>query len=85
MAVNDDEFASLVLMLVLLGVVIAAALFWCLLSSCLGTSVLELLSTLWEYLKLGSQYDRGSLSRRRRTFRDDSELWEMEGRGRTAY
>jgi hypothetical protein len=56
-----------------------AAAFWCLLSSCLGTSIRQLFSNLWEYLELGSRYND---TRRRGRFREDGELWEMEHRGR---
>ncbi|TEB05176.1 hypothetical protein FA13DRAFT_1196758 [Coprinellus micaceus] len=55
---KDEDVAGLLLMLGLLGFVFAAALFWCLLSSCMGTSILEGFSNLWEYVRLGSQYGR---------------------------
>lgn len=82
MADKGEDLASLLLILGIFGLVLSAALFWCLLSSCMGTSILEGFSNLWEYARLGSQYETMSAARRGRMFRDDSELWELEYRGR---
>jgi hypothetical protein len=63
---------------------------WCLLSSCLGTPILQALKSLWEYLVLSAKSggDRTLQSRRRAAqgrFSEVEEEWEMNYRGGRNY
>ncbi|KAJ7155898.1 hypothetical protein C8R43DRAFT_415014 [Mycena crocata] len=86
-ASTEDSMAALIFPVLLFSGLVTCALFWCLLSSCLGTSILQSLGTLWEYLilsaKNGAANDR-TLSRRRaaqgRFAEVGGEEWEMNYR-----
>ncbi|TFK42001.1 hypothetical protein BDQ12DRAFT_732754 [Crucibulum laeve] len=75
--------AALAPVLLIFAFVIAAGIFWCLISSCLGTPILRSLSDLWEHLLLSANAGQNIPgARRRRGFGDEGEGWEMEYRGR---
>ncbi|KAJ3750991.1 hypothetical protein DFH05DRAFT_149346 [Lentinula detonsa] len=71
---NDDIRA----LMPVLAILVSAALLWCFLSSCMGMSIRQAASNLWEYSVISARHGGGG----RRTFGDE-ELWEMEHRRRT--
>ncbi|KAF9819234.1 hypothetical protein IEO21_02273 [Rhodonia placenta] len=80
---TDNSGALLVLLL--LGLILFAALAWCMVSSCLGRSFAEALRELWDTLILSAQSDtRPTQWRSRRNWDDSGELFELEHRGRAA-
>jgi len=58
-----------------------ALLFWCFISSCLGTPIRRSLSNLWEYTLLGAMSQDMGRTARRRPYGEE-EIWEMQHRGR---
>ncbi|KAA1471453.1 hypothetical protein DENSPDRAFT_837443 [Dentipellis sp. KUC8613] len=67
----------------LLAALIVLALGWCMLSSCIGAPILSALSEMWQSAVAGSRTASSANIRRRRTdFGAESEMWEMEARGR---
>ncbi|KIK00221.1 hypothetical protein K443DRAFT_679310 [Laccaria amethystina LaAM-08-1] len=79
---SDSSLAALTPIFFLFAFLMAALIFWCLISSCLGTSVLQSMKNLWDYAVLSSRnHHRNPMSYRRRAFGDE-EIWEMEHRGR---
>jgi len=62
-----------------------ALVFWCLLSSCLGTPILRSAQTIWDYAVLSAQStNRLTPARRSRYRTGQDELFEMETRSRFA-
>ena len=59
-----------------------ALLFWCLISSCLGSSIRQSLSQLWHYSVLGAMSQDNARHSRSRHAYGEEEIWEMEYRGR---
>ena len=60
----------------------AALVFWCLISSCLGSSIRQSLSQLWNYSVLGAMSQNNPRHSRSRHAYGEEEVWEMEYRGR---
>ncbi|KAF7337546.1 hypothetical protein MSAN_02227900 [Mycena sanguinolenta] len=85
----NQDLAALVPVFVVLALLMAACLCWCLLGSCLGAPILESLKELWEYLVLSARAngDRTLQSRRRAAQGRFSEVeeWEMNYRGSRTY
>ncbi|KAF9040289.1 hypothetical protein BDZ89DRAFT_1060718 [Hymenopellis radicata] len=82
---HDGALSSLVLLMLAFAFLLAAAIMWCFLSSCMGVSAREFLSTIWESAVLSSQTtDIPGRRRRARPFGEGEEVWEMEYRGRGA-
>ncbi|TBU29800.1 hypothetical protein BD311DRAFT_755732 [Dichomitus squalens] len=70
---------------VFLSVLLFALLAWCILSSCMGRSILSSMSELWDMIILGVRSGGGGHHVRQRMNADhweDDELFEMEYRGR---
>ncbi|KAJ7657989.1 hypothetical protein B0H17DRAFT_353687 [Mycena rosella] len=76
-----DDMAALIPVLLVFAALIACALFWCLLSSCLGTPILQSVSNLWEYMLLSARSGGDpTLQARRRAagrFSQAGQEWEM--------
>ncbi|KAF9486407.1 hypothetical protein BDN70DRAFT_926653 [Pholiota conissans] len=83
MDASESSLKSLMPIIVFISILLAAALFWCFLSSCLGTPVRRSISNLWEYTLLGAQAQSRDPYRRRggAPYRED-EIWEMQNRRR---
>ncbi|KIK02023.1 hypothetical protein K443DRAFT_77165, partial [Laccaria amethystina LaAM-08-1] len=63
---SDSSLAALTPIFFLLAFLMAALIFWCLISSCLGTSVLPM-KNLWNYAVLSSRnHHRNPMTYRRR-------------------
>jgi len=87
---QNQDMATLVPVFIVLALLMASCLCWCLLSSCLGTPILEALKNLWEYLVLSARLGGDStLQSRRRAaqgrFSEVEEEWEMNYRGSRTY
>ncbi|KAG5733796.1 hypothetical protein E4T56_gene8182 [Termitomyces sp. T112] len=76
---NEARFWTLAPVFLILAVLVFAVLFWCLLSSCLGTPLRRFLSDLWGYALLSAE--QNGARRSRRGF-GEQEQWEMEYRHR---
>ncbi|KAJ6609345.1 hypothetical protein B0H10DRAFT_479791 [Mycena sp. CBHHK59/15] len=81
--------AALMPVLLVFTGLITCAVLWCLLSSCLGTSMRDSVASLWEHLVLSaSSGDDRTLQARRRAAQgrfSEIEEWEMEYRGSRTY
>ncbi|KAJ7897233.1 hypothetical protein B0H14DRAFT_397583 [Mycena olivaceomarginata] len=88
---ENQDMATLVPVFIVFALLIASCLCWCLLSSCLGTPILQGLGNLWEFLVLSARAggDRTTQIRRRATqgrFSEVHEEWEMNSyRGERNY
>ncbi|KAJ7651569.1 hypothetical protein DFH06DRAFT_1331520 [Mycena polygramma] len=87
---QKDDLATVIPLFIGLAVLMACSMGYCLLSSCLGTPILEALKSLWEFLVLSAQSggDRTLQSRRRAAqgrFSEVQEEWEMNYRGDRHY
>ncbi|KAJ7109855.1 hypothetical protein C8R44DRAFT_800742 [Mycena epipterygia] len=85
---QNQDIAALVPILLVFSGLIACALFWCLLSSCLGTPILQSLKNLWEYAVLSARNggDHTLQARRRAAGRFSvGEEWEMDYRESRTY
>ncbi|KAF8167537.1 hypothetical protein B0H34DRAFT_20484 [Crassisporium funariophilum] len=78
----ENKVAALLPLFAFFAFLVAALLFWCLISSCLGTPILRSLSNLWDYTVLGAQSQNTGRIARRRPAYGEGEIWEMEYRGR---
>ncbi|KAI0673803.1 hypothetical protein C8Q78DRAFT_651613 [Trametes maxima] len=77
--------SSLFPLAALFALLLFAGLAWCILSSCMGRSILAGLSELWEMILLSARSGGGADRARRRMNPgrwDDDELFELEIRGR---
>ncbi|RDX42969.1 hypothetical protein OH76DRAFT_1488254 [Lentinus brumalis] len=81
-----SQESSLFPLAVFLAVLLFALLAWCILSSCMGRSILSAMSELWEMLVLSARSSGGAEHVRRRMGPgsrswEDDELLELEYRG----
>ncbi|KAK7695093.1 hypothetical protein QCA50_002283 [Cerrena zonata] len=82
MEATSSPIGALFPLFVILSILLFAALGWCLLSSCMGRSLRDAISDLWETLLLSAQAgDRTSQQWRRRHDWNEME-YEMDHRGR---
>ncbi|KAI0715593.1 hypothetical protein C8Q72DRAFT_868451 [Fomitopsis betulina] len=79
---SSHDNNGLLPVLALLGIILFAALAWCMVSSCLGQSCLDALRDLWRLLVLSAQSNRRpGPAGYRRHIDDQSDFYEMENRG----
>ncbi|KAH8835077.1 hypothetical protein DL96DRAFT_1572749 [Flagelloscypha sp. PMI_526] len=80
---ETDSLSALMPLMLVVGVIIIAAILWCMLTSCLGTPLRRSFSNLWEHLIMSAEAGRQNGRRTTtRTFAGEDELFEMESRGR---
>ncbi|KAF9492079.1 hypothetical protein BDN71DRAFT_1235657 [Pleurotus eryngii] len=77
-----DRLTALFPVFIMLALLIFGVVLWCLLSSCLGGTILAECHSLWEFLTLSSRSSRGYTPGRRRMALGEEETWELENRGR---
>ncbi|KAL1951740.1 hypothetical protein VTO73DRAFT_889 [Trametes versicolor] len=81
----SQDASSLVPLAAFLALLLFAGLAWCILSSCMGRSILSTISELWDMTLLSARSSSGGDHVRRRMNPgrwEDDQLFEMEHRGR---
>ncbi|CAL1694619.1 unnamed protein product [Somion occarium] len=79
---ENNAVRDLFPLFVILSLLLFAALGWCILSSCMGRSLREFLSDLWDSLVLSAQSGSTPQQQWRRRRNWDDVDYEMEYRGR---
>ncbi|KJA28568.1 hypothetical protein HYPSUDRAFT_34000 [Hypholoma sublateritium FD-334 SS-4] len=79
---SESKVSSLAPLIICFALLFTALIFWCFLSSCLGTPLRRSLSNLWEYTVLGAQ-SQGDTRRTRGAPYGEEEIWEMQSRRRS--
>ncbi|KAH8094714.1 hypothetical protein BXZ70DRAFT_1034147 [Cristinia sonorae] len=77
---SDSSLGALAPLLIFFAILIFAALGWCMISSCLGKSLREAASDLWEALILSAQSNNSPQNIKRRRNWDTGGEYEMEYR-----
>jgi hypothetical protein len=78
----EDKIAALTPLIAFFALLFAALVFWCFISSCLGTPCRRFFTNLGEYTALGAMSQNTGRTPIRRPYGEE-EIWEMQHRGRT--